>query len=78
MTYKHTTTGIKATLCITDNKYYIQGCTIGVSRNFIEFYEAWEEIKYSLSDMTKMANHWAYIKGQPKNSNVLKIIESWK
>ena len=36
------------------------------------------EKKYSLNDMTKIANHWAFIKGQPNNDNTLKIIEKWK
>jgi len=33
---------------------------------------------YSLKDMVKMANHWAYVKGQPTTENCLKIIEKWK
>lgn len=42
MIYKHRATGIKATFNFTDSKFYIEGCTIGVTPSLTESNINWE------------------------------------
>lgn len=36
------------------------------------------KVRFSLADMVRIANHWAYIKGVVKPEHVLKTVEKWK